>query len=95
MLTPTVSCIVPVFNGERYLQEALASLVHLSLFKHYLLSSQFDAWHGLFQSPTYWTPIVRAVWVTAIFAGFVPSSGASRRPGEAADLRLAALRQEA
>jgi len=27
MLTPTVSCIVPVFNGERYLQEALASIL--------------------------------------------------------------------
>ena len=50
-------------------QEALGGLVHLSLFRHYLLSSQFDAWHGLFETPISWTPIVRAVWVTAIFAG--------------------------
>lgn len=48
-------------------QEALAGLVHLSFFQHYLLSSQFDGWHGLFQSPIYWTPIIRSLWVSAIF----------------------------
>ena len=41
-------------------QEALAGLVHLDFFRHYLLSDQFDGWHGLFQTPTYWTPIIRA-----------------------------------
>ena len=56
-------------------QEALGGLVHLSLFKHYLLSSQFDAWHGLFQTPIFWTAIVRAVWVSAIFAA-VPLAAA-------------------
>lgn len=56
-------------------QEAVAGLVHLSFFKHYLLSDQFDAWHGLFQTPTYWTPIVRAVCVSAIFAA-VPLAAA-------------------
>jgi ABC-2 type transport system permease protein len=56
-------------------QEALGGLVHLSLFEHYLLSSQFDAWHGLFQSPTDWTPIVRAVWVSALFTA-VPLAAA-------------------
>jgi ABC-2 type transport system permease protein len=49
-------------------QEAVAGLVHLSFFKHYLLSDQFDGWHGLFQSPVYWTPVVRSAWVSAIFA---------------------------
>jgi ABC-2 type transport system permease protein len=49
-------------------QEALGGLVHLSFFRHYLLSSQFDGWHGLFQTPTHWTPVVRAVWVSALFA---------------------------
>ena len=48
-------------------QEALAALVHLDFFKHYLLSDQFDAWHGLFQTPTDWTPITRGIWVSAIF----------------------------
>ena len=48
-------------------QEALAGLVHLDFFRHYLLSDQFNGWHGLFQTPTYWTPIIRALWVSAIF----------------------------
>ncbi len=55
-------------------QEAIAGLVHLTFFKHYLLSDQFDGWHGLFQTPTYWTPIIRAIWVSAIFAA-VPVAG--------------------
>jgi ABC-2 type transport system permease protein len=33
-----------------------------------MLSAQFDAWHGFFQTPVYWTPIVRALWVSALFA---------------------------
>jgi ABC-2 type transport system permease protein len=49
-------------------QEAIAGLVHQSWAKHYLLSDQFDGWHGLFMSPIDWTLIVRAVWVSAIFA---------------------------
>lgn len=48
-------------------QEAIAGLVHLDFFKHYLLSDQFDGWHGLFQTPTYWTPVVRAIWVSTVF----------------------------
>ena len=49
-------------------QEAVGGLVHASWAKHYLLSDQFDAWHGVFQSPTFWTPIIRAAWISAIFA---------------------------
>jgi ABC-2 type transport system permease protein len=49
------------------IQEALGGLVHLDFFRHYLLSDQFDGWHGLFQTPTDWTPVTRAVWVSAIF----------------------------
>jgi len=49
-------------------QEAVAGLVHQSWAKHYLLSDQFDGWHGLFMSPIDWTLIVRAAWVSAIFA---------------------------
>jgi ABC-2 type transport system permease protein len=49
-------------------QEAVGGLVHASWAKHYLLSDQFDAWHGVFQTPTYWTPIIRAAWDSAIFA---------------------------
>jgi ABC-2 type transport system permease protein len=49
-------------------QEAVAGLVHQSWAKHYLLSDQFDGWHGVFMTPTDWTPIVRAAWVSAVFA---------------------------
>jgi ABC-2 type transport system permease protein len=34
----------------------------------YLLGTQFDAWHGLLRTPTDWVPVVRAVWVCAIYA---------------------------
>jgi hypothetical protein len=56
-------------------QEALGALVHLDLFRHYLLSDQFDGWHGLFQTPTDWTPVTRAVWVSAVFVA-VPLAAA-------------------
>ena len=48
-------------------QEAIAGLVHQTWAKDYLLSDQFDGWHGLFMSPLAWTPIIRAIWVSAIF----------------------------
>jgi ABC-2 type transport system permease protein len=49
-------------------QEAVAGLVHQGWAKHYLLSDQFDGWHGVFMSPVDWTLIARAAWVSAIFA---------------------------
>jgi ABC-2 type transport system permease protein len=33
----------------------------------YLLSTQFNAWQGLLRSPVDWAPIVRAVWVCALY----------------------------
>jgi ABC-2 type transport system permease protein len=35
----------------------------------YLLSTQFNAWQGLLRTPIDWAPIVRAVWVCAIYGG--------------------------
>jgi len=35
----------------------------------YLLGTQFDAWHGFLRTPADWTPIVRAVWLSAIYIG--------------------------
>jgi ABC-2 type transport system permease protein len=49
-------------------QEAIVGLVHWQPLHHYMLSAQFDAWHGVFQSPVYWTPVVRELWVSALFA---------------------------
>ena len=48
-------------------QEALAGLVHQSWANDYLLSDQFDGWHGVFMSPVDWTLVARAAWVSAIF----------------------------
>jgi ABC-2 type transport system permease protein len=33
----------------------------------YLLSTQFNAWQGLLRSPIDWSPILRAVWVCAMY----------------------------
>ncbi len=55
--------------------EAIVGLVHLQWLHHYLLSAQFDAWHGLFQTPVFWAPVVRCVWVSALFAA-VPLAAA-------------------
>lgn len=34
----------------------------------YLLTTQFDAWHGLLRTPIDWAPIVRAIWVCGVYA---------------------------
>jgi len=47
--------------------EAIAGLVHQPWAQHYLLSDQFDGWHGVFMSPVDWTLVARAAWVSAIF----------------------------
>jgi ABC-2 type transport system permease protein len=49
-------------------QEAVVGLVHWEPLHHYMLSAQFDAWHGIFQTPVFWTPVVRELWVSALFA---------------------------
>jgi ABC-2 type transport system permease protein len=33
----------------------------------YLLSTQFQAWQGLLRTPTDWAPVIRAVWVCAMY----------------------------
>ena len=34
----------------------------------YLLSTQFNAWQGLLRTPVDWDPILRAIWVCALYA---------------------------
>jgi ABC-2 type transport system permease protein len=34
----------------------------------YLLSTQYNAWQGFLRSPVDWAPIIRAVWVCALYA---------------------------
>jgi ABC-2 type transport system permease protein len=56
-------------------QEAIVGLVHVQWLHHYMLSAQFDAWHGLWQSPIFWTPVLRSFWVCALWAA-VPLAAA-------------------
>jgi ABC-2 type transport system permease protein len=39
----------------------------LSGLHSYLLSTQFSAWQGLLRTPTDWDPILRSIWVCALF----------------------------
>ena len=41
----------------------------------YLLGTQFDAWHGFLRTPADWAPIVRAIWLSAIYI-FAPLAAA-------------------
>ncbi len=47
----------------------------LESLRPYLLTTQFDAWHGLLRTPADWQPIVRAAWLCALYAVF-PIAGA-------------------
>ena len=33
----------------------------------YLLGTQFDAWHGFLRTPADWAPVIRAIWLSALY----------------------------
>jgi ABC-2 type transport system permease protein len=41
----------------------------------YLLGTQFEAWHGFLRVPADWAPVIRALWVSALYIG-IPLFGA-------------------
>ncbi len=45
----------------------------LGALQPYLLPTQFNAWQGFLRTPVDWAPIVRAVWVCALYA--IPAVG--------------------
>jgi len=51
--------------------QLIGILPGLSGLQPYLLSTQFNAWQGLLRTPIDWTPILRAIWVCALYG--VPS----------------------
>ena len=57
------------------LTQLIGILPGLSGAQPYLLSTQFNAWQGLLRTPIDWSPIVRAVWVCALYA--VPAISAA------------------
>jgi ABC-2 type transport system permease protein len=48
--------------------QLIGILPGLSGLRPYLLSEQFNAWQGLLRTPADWTPIVRSLWVCALYA---------------------------
>ena len=57
------------------LMQLLGVLPGTESFRAYLLGTQFDAWHGFLRTPAYWVPVIRAVWVCALYIA-VPLAGA-------------------
>jgi ABC-2 type transport system permease protein len=47
----------------------VAQIPGLEGIKPYLLTEQFEAWHGLLRTPTNWAPITHSAWVCALYAG--------------------------
>ena len=46
----------------------IAGIPGLEGAKPYLLTEQFEAWHGLLRTPTNWAPIGHSAWVSALYA---------------------------
>jgi ABC-2 type transport system permease protein len=51
------------------LMQLLGVLPGTESFRPYLLGTQFEAWHGFLRVPADWAPVVRALWVCAIYVG--------------------------
>ena len=49
------------------LMQVLGVLPGTEAIRPYLLSEQFSAWHGFLRVPADWAPVVRALWVCAIY----------------------------
>jgi ABC-2 type transport system permease protein len=48
--------------------QLLGIISALDFLRPYLLSEQFNAWQGLLRDPADWAPVVRAAWVSGIYA---------------------------
>ena len=51
------------------LMQLLGVLPGTESIRPYLLGEQFQAWHGFLRTPADWTPVVRALWVCALYIG--------------------------
>jgi ABC-2 type transport system permease protein len=50
------------------LMQLLGVLPGTESIRPYLLGTQFEAWHGFLRVPADWTPVIRALWVCALYA---------------------------
>jgi ABC-2 type transport system permease protein len=53
------------------LMQLLGVLPGTEIIRPYLLGTQFQAWHGFLRVPADWAPVIRALWVCALY-GAVP-----------------------
>ncbi|MGB2954088.1 MAG: ABC transporter permease [Gaiellaceae bacterium] len=49
------------------LMQLLGVLPGTESFRPYLLGTQFEAWHGFLRVPADWAPVMRAIWVCALY----------------------------
>src|SRR5204862_3004038 len=47
----------------------IAQIPGIEGIRPYLLTEQYEAWHGLLRTPTDWAPIWHSLWVCALYAG--------------------------
>jgi len=45
----------------------LSTIPGLEAAKPYLLTEQYEAWHGLLRTPTDWAPVAHSAWVCALY----------------------------
>jgi ABC-2 type transport system permease protein len=57
------------------LMQLLGVLPGTESFRAYLLGTQFEAWHGFLRVPADWAPVIRALWVCALYTA-LPLIGA-------------------
>jgi ABC-2 type transport system permease protein len=49
------------------LMQLLGVLPGTEAIRPYLLGTQFEAWHGFLRVPVDWSPVIRAVWICALY----------------------------
>lgn len=57
------------------LMQLLGVLPGTEPIRPYLLGTQFEAWHGFLRTPPDWVPVVRALWVCAIYIAIPLAAG--------------------
>jgi len=57
------------------LMQLLGVLPGTESIRPYLLATQFEAWHGFLRTPADWVPVVRALWVCALYVGVPLGAG--------------------
>ena len=57
------------------LTQLLGVLPGTESIRPYLLGTQFEAWHGFLRVPADWAPVIRALWVCALYV-FAPLAAA-------------------